>query len=281
MKRRPKRLTLVALFLVAVGVGLPLQIMWMYGDRPWEVASIAAKISPLNWLILMLAPFTAWSVFRASRAMVATVPALAGIVAYNNYFVAEVGQNFSHVATALATGLFLAAVATLLTRETRQLLLNPRSRWWLTPERRCVEIPIRMRVLPRRQTRGRQEFYTMTYDLSEGGAFIPFGRERTTVRELRAGASAESLPTSLKNVPVGTQCYVCLSLKDYSFIQCRAEIVRTSPARGRYPAGVGVRFLGLSWQERKLLAQFIEDMKANKGGKAPATPGQDSEKAAA
>jgi c-di-GMP-binding flagellar brake protein YcgR len=64
--------------------------------------------------------------------------------------------------------------------------------------------------------------------------------------------------TILKNLAVGTQCYLCLPLKDVSFIQCRAEIVRNTPGRGEYPAGVGIRFLGMSRAERRKLSSYLQ-----------------------
>jgi hypothetical protein len=44
-----------------------------------------------------------------------------------------------------------------------------------------------------------------------------------------------------------------------NFVQCRAEVVRKTQGRGEYPAGVGIRFLGLTSQDRRMIQQFLAE----------------------
>jgi hypothetical protein len=267
MKTKPKHLNYAAGLLLAVSLSLPIQIMFLYGHPPTEIAAIAAKLSPLNWMLLFMGPVVAALMYRASPLCLIATPLFAALVIYNNWFVSRVGHDFSPWTTTLGSVLFCASLAGVFTREVRAVLVNPSRRWWMTPARKAVEVQVRMRVLNGRYKSGREEFYTVTFDLSESGAFIPFGRERGNIRELKIptlsvgkATDAQGAPLSMRNLAVGTQCYICLNLKELAFIHCRAEVVRVAPARGKYPAGVGIRFLGLSGQEKRMIGSFMEDL---------------------
>jgi hypothetical protein len=272
MKTKPKHLNYAALALLAISISLPIQIMFLYGHPPTEIAAIAAKLSPLNWMMIFLGPFVAALIYRASPLCLIAAPSFGALVIYNNWFVSKVGHDFSPWMTGVGSFLFALALGGVFTREVRAIMVNPSRRWWLTPVRKEVEVQVRMRVLNGRYKSGREEFYTVTYDISESGAFIPFGRERGSVRELFAADTKEisiknnpksskaEVPFSMRNLAVGTQCYICLNLKELAFVHCRAEIVRVTPSRGKYPAGVGIRFLGLSGQERRMIGSFMEDL---------------------
>jgi hypothetical protein len=265
MKTKPRHLNYAAAALLAITFSLPVQIMFLYGHPPTEIAAIAAKLSPLNWMLLFMGPIVSALIYRASPMCLVAAPSFATLVVYNNWFVSRVGHDFSPWATGIGSVLFCLALAGVFTREVRAILVNPSRRWWLTPARKTCEIPLRMRVLNGRYKTGKEEFYTVTYDLSESGAFIPFGRERGNIRELKLAVSSStspeksSEPFSMRNLSIGTQCYICLNLKELAFIHCRAEVVRVATTRGKYPAGIGIRFLGLSGQEKRMIGSFMED----------------------
>lgn len=267
MKAKPKHLNLLAALIVGAAMSLPIQIMFLYGHPPTEIAAIAAKLTPLNWLILFYCPIVAALVWRVSPLLIAAVPVLGALVVYNNWFVSEVGADYSPWVTAVASLAFCCALAGIFTSDVRQILMNPNLRWWLIPTRTAAELPVRMRVLNGSYKSGREEFYTITYDISETGAFIPFGRERGAVRELRASTVTALKPGespsdtfTMRNLNPGTQCYLCLSLGELAFIHCRAEVVRVATPHGKYPAGVAVRFLGLTGQEKRLISSYMEDI---------------------
>lgn len=240
MKTRPRALSALAAFLLSVAGGLPLQIFFLYGDSPLDPVSVAAKLTPLNWAILVLAPACAWLVWRASPWLIAAAPVLTALVLRNNLFVAEIGTDYSALEAALASGAFMAAMATLLSAEVRGLLFNPELRWWLTPQRTRVLVPTRLQLADAGSV-GR-EIRSRTYDISETGAFLPF--EATP----RLGA---------RPVGVGTRFSLTLGLSEYRSIRCCAEVVRVTHATGHYPAGLGVRFLGLGYHDRRELTQFL------------------------
>jgi hypothetical protein len=235
MRNRPKKLVILAVFLILLAASFPIQIMMLYGHSLFEAQAIAAKIAPLNWAIMLLAPFTAMLAFRASPWVIAALPTLTGLVIYNNWFVSQMQTDFTPGVAWLASGAFVGVVALLFNRQALQAILNPTSRWWLTPERKRLAVPVRIKLQS-----PVNELYLNTFDLSEGGAFLPLDQAKV-----------------FRTVAVGTQCYVSLPLKDVESIKFRAEIVRNTQGRGEYPAGVGVKFLGLSWAEKRKLSHFL------------------------
>jgi hypothetical protein len=132
-------------------------------------------------------------------------------------------------------------------RSIRDLLRAPERRWWLTPKRYSIRIPIRLKLhLPS----GSNEYLAMTFDLSEGGAFIPLDMMEPT-----KDTTERTLPPTIK---IGTQCYVSLPLRGLNRVSCRAEVVRHSNAHGRYPGGIGIKFLGMGWRAKAALEKYLE-----------------------
>lgn len=262
MKTRPKKLIVLSAFLMILACSFPVQVMALYGHTPLELQAIAGKLAPLNWAIMALAPVAAWLAYRASPWLLAVLPGLTLLVFYNNWLVGAVGTDYSAGAAALSSAGFVLGVGALLSRDALQVVLNPSARWWMTPLRRKLSLPVRFKLLsrnraPRKSQEIYDEFYIRTFDISEGGAFIPLDQPGQSIGTTEA-RNLQVFGTILKNLAVGTQCYVCLPLKDVSFIQCRAEIVRNTPGRGEYPAGVGIRFLGMSRSERRKLNHFLQ-----------------------
>jgi hypothetical protein len=249
MKTRPKKLRLMAGFFLSIGLSLPIQIMILYGNTPLEVRAIFAKLAPLNLLIMVLAPLAAISVYRASVLTFAIVPALVAAVLKNNWLVAEIGTNYSPVLVGLSSGLFLATTLSLMTRETRVLFSNPEKRWWLTPQRHQMARMARIRM--------QKDRFLKTFDISEGGAFL-------------------TIDGKGDDLDIGTTMPMSLILDKGFAIQCKAEVVRKTPATGHYPKGIGVRFTDLSILQRWLLLQYLEghhehhEAAATGGGQPPA-----------
>jgi hypothetical protein len=267
MKTKPKHLNVLAAVILGAAVSLPIQIMLLYGHPPTEMAAIAAKLTPLNWMILFYCPVVAYLVWRVSPLLIAAVPVLGALVVYNNWFVGQIGTDYSPWVTAVASLAFCCALAGIFTSDVRRVVMNPSLRWWMVPQRTTVELPVRLRVLNGSYKSGREEFYTITFDVSESGAFIPFGRERGSVREIQPanvtairGSEIPGEAFSMRSLVAGTQCYVCLSLGELAFIHCRAEVVRVAQPAGRYPAGVAIRFLGLTGQEKRMISSYMEDL---------------------
>jgi hypothetical protein len=257
MKTRPKELTFLALFLFAVAMGLPAQVMMLYGHPLSEMTAVLAKLTPLNWAILFSAPVVGLLLMRAHASSRYLVPLFGMLVVYNNWFVAEVSGDFDSTQVKISTGVFLVALATIFTKDVREILTHPEKRWWLTPMRKRMELPIRVCFFNKRGSDSirSSEFYARTFDVSMGGSFV----------NLDDDDMALMTEETLQNLKVGTQCYISLTLKDLCFLQCRAEIVRRTHSHGNYPGGVGLRFLGLSWNDERTLREHLRKARSASG----------------
>ncbi len=249
MKTRPKELTFLALFLFAVAVGLPVQVMMIYGHPPTEFLAVLGKLSPLNGAILFVAPVTGIMVLRAHSWSRYMVPLFGMLVVYNNWFVAEVGADFDSSYVKISTGVFLLALASVFTRDVREILTHPEKRWWLTPRRMRLEVPIRVCFFNKRgsDSISSSEFYAKTYDVSLGGTFVNLDEDDIALMT----------EETLKNLNTGTPCYISITLKELCYLQCRAEIVRRTDGQGNYPGGLGLRFMGLSWNDERTLREYL------------------------
>lgn len=233
MRKKPKELIALSLFFGAIAVGMPLQIMFMYGHTPLEGVAIMAKLAPLNWAVMVLAAASALLAYHGSPYCLAVVPMLSYTVIQNNWLVAEIGSDFSPFVAGLGTLGYFAGCSPIFTKRVRDVLLNPERRWWFTPHRRRVQMPVLI-------GNDGLEFISSTFDLSETGAFI-VGRPQ------------------LAGIKPGRVFYIFFDLKRSQRIQCRAQVVRNVGARGNYPEGVGVRFLDIGPRERELLAEFTRE----------------------
>ena len=247
MKTRPKTLLYTAIFLLVVTIGMPLQIMVLYSHGPSEFVPIAAKLAPLNWAIMLMSPLVAWLVYRASPFVLAAVPMLTYLVMVNNWFVAELGTDFSPFVTGMASGAFLLGMAPLFTESVRELILHPERRWWFTPARRKAQLPVII-------GNGGHQFVAQTFDISESGAFIQLWQIQP--REPRS---------QLTSFAPGKIFSIFLDLKSSKRIQCRAEVVRHSRSKGGYPDGIGVRFVDMEEPERRAIAEFAQRSQVHVG----------------
>lgn len=245
MKTKPKGLIFLSLFLFSVAASLPIQVMILYGNTPFEANAILSKLAPLNWLVMVLASVTAFLAYRASTWLIVAAPALIGVVLHNNWLVAEAGTDYSPLAAGVSSGFFLLSMGLILAKDTRDVILNPERRWWLIPTRKHVTLEAQI-------DSGSRHFETMTYDISETGAFLRL----STVAGGKVGHrdDAERLLTEF---PVGSKFALSVILQNLRSIHCRAEVVRMTPACGKYPDGIGIKFLHLKSRDRKLLHNYL------------------------
>ena len=173
---------------------------------------------------------------------------LTALVFYNNWLVGAVGTDYGFGAASLASGGFIVGLSMLLNRDALEAILNPATRWWMTPMRRRMQLPVRFKLLSRKRTPRKSEdvfdeFYVRTFDLSEGGVFIPVEQ----VGMLSGTPEARSLQifgTIARNLAIGTQCYVCLPLKDVELYPVPRGDRAQYAGSGRIPGGGGAEVFG-------------------------------------
>lgn len=233
MKTRPKALTALSALLFLVACGIPIQIMFLFEHPPWEVVAIATKITPLNGVVMMLCFICSYLIYHASPWTNYFVGLLLISVSWNNWLVANIELNYSAFAAGLATlGLFLAHLP-LLTPQIRVLLDHPEKRWWRTARRVRVAQTISL-------TSNNTAWTGQTFDLSRGGAFVT----HSSVEPRMAFSRDEVFKAKLQ-------------LDPKRVIECQAQIVRESDAKGTYPKGVGLQFSGMSFRDRLWLLSYL------------------------
>jgi len=230
MRQRPFELPIIALALFAVAISFPLQIMWLYEHRVSEIAEIAGKLTWLNILVMGGTLITGVLVYSASRRVRYAVPALIAAVALNNFFVGYLGTDYSVMSATLGTVAFTLLLVPLYRPRVRELFLHPERRWWRAKERLRVSVPIF--VGGSRQVKWRSE----TFDISESGAFLPIEAAGLDVQE---------------------RVSICLTLGSLQQFRCDGLVVRRAPAKGSYPAGVGIQFTNMDWWQRRELKRYL------------------------
>lgn len=227
--RRPFTLIAVAAALIAVAISLPLQVMVLYGHGFSELSQVFHKLTSLNYLTVAGCVLAGVLVYQASVFARFAVPALLFIVAVNNFFVGYFATDFSFLTASMATLVFGALLTPLYMGEVRELFLHPERRWWRSKARIALSLPVFV---------GDSEHKVNgeTYDISETGLFMRLSGE---------------------DLAVDGTVNICLTLGELRQIRCNAKVVRRSPAKGSYPAGVGLQFTDLHWRQRRELKHYL------------------------
>src|ERR1017187_4963413 len=132
---RPKNLKLFSVYLVCVAVSFPIQIMFLYGHAIDETGAIFAKLSVLNWLVMISALLNAWLVFRASPSVIYTLPLGAFCVILNNWVVGMWHIDYSTSMAELSTLGYIGSHVLLFKRSIMDLVFQPEKRAWLHASR--------------------------------------------------------------------------------------------------------------------------------------------------
>ncbi len=237
MKIKPMSLKILTVFFLAITISMPIQIMVLYQHSIFELSAALAKLTPLNWMVMVTSMVAAWLSFSVSPLSWVVIPFLCILVVQNNWLVAEIGTDYSAFQAGLASGLFLiCSVSPLLLPQNRLIFGNPKLRWWLTPSRKKITLPVSMNLS---KIRGNSytELKSRTFDISETGAFVMF----------------ENFENSKTLPEVGSRFTVVLGKNP---IRCEVEVVRVNvynqdeEQRPNYPTGIGVKFKNLNASDR-------------------------------
>jgi hypothetical protein len=243
MKTRPETLTWMTAALAAVGASVPLQIMILHGHPPNEFFLAFHKLTTLNGAVMLSCGLSAFLAWRASPFMKYILPLTVLLVGWNNWAVEQSPLNDFAPGTATAASLvFLGLQALCFHPEAKKVLKDPSLRWWLTPRRKAVRVPVFI------QTWMGETIKAHTHDLSSEGLFIPLG-----IRELN------NHPKSLlKILEAGKRVDLNLVLSPLNTIHCEAEVVRFSQKdQGGYPPGIGLRIIRHHGQSKEEISKLL------------------------
>lgn len=237
IQQRPIIFPILSLAYLGIALSLPIQIMVIYEHPISELSAVLAKMTVLNWAVFVGSLITSYMLYVAEPFTRAMVPFMVGVVTVNNFFVGYVAADFPPDVALWATVGFALLNTPLLLAGPREVLVNPRSRWWTNAKRKRAELPIAVGGPWRNPIRAR------TFDLSESGVFVSFADK-----------------DDWKNLDFQPKDPVQLSWKINSSerIQCFGRVVRVAEAKGNYPTGMGIEFVNISGAERRRLRRYLE-----------------------
>ena len=239
MKTRPHLLYLMAALNGVLILGFPLQIFFINEHEWTELIPVFSELTLLNWFVMGALAAQIPLILRGSRFLSITVPLTGLLIAFNNWIVARVGFDYSMTQTVFATLGFTATQTLWFHPSIRILFVNPASRWWMTRVREQMQIPIQI------WTTNGMPIVTSVYDISPGGVFVHF--------------SIESLKQC--GIKVGDPIRLRLRLGSVYRLTAQARVVRFAKAQGKYPEGIGLKFVAMTRQDQMILERFLEKNK--------------------
>jgi len=240
MRKKPNLAYFVGAGFFILALGFPAQVALYYGHELAEWNFVLAKLSPFNWVVMLLSLVNAVLAWRMSPSLKWGVPLQMLLVAWNNGIVGLSGLNSSLLVTQSATLAFMAASSIFLLEPYRGVIQNPNRRWWRTAARVRMSLPLLAHSPLGLSIKAH------CYDLSEGGLFVRLAEDLV-------GSAAEGA------LEPGRVLDIRLQINHIQVLNLRAKIVRNvkSP-RGFYPSGLGLEFLSLSQYQKKLLSQLVD-----------------------
>jgi hypothetical protein len=220
MFARPRILSLIAVVLALTALSLPLQILWVNQQMSW-----------LNWSAFAGCLLCAGLAWQASPYLRLTLPLLCLLVGINNLLFGYGASDYAvWILANLSTLVIMAICSPIFYGHTRKVLERPDLRWWMSKERKVIQIPIAIEG-----TRV-SAIQALTFDLSESGTFI----------------------SGVTSVGVGDQIEMHMNVNDLRQLRVQGRVVRRVQAKGRYPSGVGVEFQQMSAQQKRDLRSLLE-----------------------
>ena len=247
MRQRPLGLSFLATLLwISAGL-IPIQLLILYEQAPWELKSVAAQMTPLNWVITFTSPYLGYLAWRASPGLLTALPMFIAIFLYNNYLVMSSYTGYSVEQILLGTVVSLGALlACMFHKKAYEILLSPEKRWWLTAKRKQVRLPIEMAGIETTTAKAIELFDLSFFDLSRTGGFIALPEHCRMSEILNEGARLQ------------VKFIIRQPSQAPTPVECSAEVVRKATAQGTRPAGLGVKFLGLDRKTQSQIESFLE-----------------------
>jgi len=234
LSEKPRWVRALAWCLWANVLGMPVQVMVLYGHPPSEFAAIWAKIPPQNQLVMALSALAALGVHRVARWGWYAVFFFAGVGLWNNWVLLHFPTAMPRW-TVAAASTALAVLALAFLRPAACRLFHTQSlHWWRAAPRYRVSAPVELHT-------GEGEGVVGTlFNLSRTGLFVEADLSRLhAVDTLRVRVRLEE-----------------------RVLSCRARVVRRCPASATYPEGLGLRFASVPLADRLWLRTALSAVAA-------------------
>lgn len=239
MKTKPFIFNILTVFFVGVALGVPIQIMMIYGHGPGELGMVWKKLTPFNLSVISACLVNAWYCYKSHPYLLVSVPVSIVIVGLNNWLVSRLGTDFNEQATLSATMGFAIASGSFIFTRALDAVNEPQLRWWQVPRRVEINLPvwIKWNGIDR-------PCLASTFDLSKTGVFI------SSLTDGVIATSSELAPGSIIDVEIGTDGENC--------IQCQATVIRKEfKKHGHYPSGMGIQFKAMGLFDRFRLYRML------------------------
>lgn len=229
LHKKPLWVKLLSLFLWINTVGMPLQVMVMFGHPPTEWFAIWAKLAPQNKLVMTLSPIAAVGVHRVTPwGWYATLAFLA-ISFFNNVILLQFPSVVPKVAILGSTTLIAGCGIWFFHPRNMLLFRDTRNHWWKSATRYLVQVPIEIETENGSSVKGE------TFNISRTGIFVE---------------------TPLSDMRIGEIVKIYIQLKRRR-IHGLASVVRRAKACSSYPQGFGLRFEALNLPDRIALQRAL------------------------
>lgn len=231
MNQRPWTLTFFSLLHGLIALSFPIQIIVLYHHHPIdEFSMVWHKLSWLNLCVITLSLINAILFWRAHQFVLISMPLSFCVVAINNFFVSTLADDFTMLQTSTASLVYIFSHFALLHHKSSQVFWEPSLRWWLCPKRYPFGLPVTV------ETAKGERILSHTFDISESGAFLKIPIDHLEDKE-----------------------EICLELPSpsgpYLF---KAQIMRKAAPKGRYPAGVGIKFTEIDLAHKLYLRKIFQ-----------------------
>lgn len=215
MNKKPRFIAFITAVFLCLALSFPLQIMHIYSLGLSEFVMIFSKLTAMNYMLMAFFIVCAYYSYKINKHIFIILPFLIFFVFLNNFIVAQYGDNYTHTQTLLSSVAFLLLCLSFYQVDIYQVYHNEKFRWWMVPTRYKKSIPVKIKV-------NDDIFISNTFDISKTGMFI---EEDKNSRLLNIEQNTHISITLLKNIP----------------IEITATVVRASLAKGKYPAGIGIK----------------------------------------
>ncbi len=236
MISRPSQFYILSFLMIAVAISFPLQVIVLYQHHWSEASAIFSKLTWLNWLVVFSLLTCAYLYLHASRAILVALPVLMLLTVVNNYYVGSFAGDFSMTQASLGSVLmFTVFIPPLFLPSSMLVLKDPKRRWWRRSKRVNKRVPATINPFVGDMIQAH------TYDVSETGAFVCLEED-----------SNKPMPK------IGETLRLSLNVNSMKKLRFEAVVVRIAEPCGRYPRGLGLKFVDIDRAHQKSFKQFLD-----------------------
>lgn len=142
MKNKPLFLKIFPIGALLVAISFPLQIAYLYELNSDNMTTILSMLTPLNLLSILILSISAILVHKMHKSTYIIIPIMFAVLYINNLVVYLYGMDFSTSQILISFVLIAISLQPFYNETIKQVMNDPKQRWWLTPKRYNVRKPL-------------------------------------------------------------------------------------------------------------------------------------------